>query len=44
MVLMDFAHKFNFDLANTKFAVRKSSALIGGTTSKLNVGEVYTLK
>ncbi len=41
---MDFSQKFAFDIAKTTFMVRKSSALIGGTTSKLNVGEVYTLK
>ncbi len=44
MVLMDFSQKFGFDLAKTTFMVRKSSALIGGTTSKLNIEEVYTLK
>lgn len=44
MVLIDYAHKFNFDLGKTKFCVRKSSALVGGTTAKLNVGEIYTLK
>lgn len=44
MVLVDYSQKFNFDLAKTKFSVRKSSAQVGGTTAKLNVGEVYTLK
>lgn len=44
MVLVDFSNKFNFDLDKTKFGIRKSSALIGGTTAKLNVGEIYTLK
>ncbi len=38
MVLMDFSIKYNFDISKVKFNVRKSSALIGGTTSKLNVG------
>jgi hypothetical protein len=38
MVMMDFAHKFEFDVAKVKFAVRKSSVLIGGTTAKLNLG------
>ncbi len=44
MVMMDYAQKMNFDLEKTKFSVRRSSALIGGTTAKLNVGEVYNLK
>ena len=44
MVLIDYAQKFGFELGKAKFSVRKSSALIGGTSSKLNVGEVYTLK
>lgn len=38
MVMIDYAHKFAFDLEKTKFSVRKSSALVGGTTAKLNVG------
>jgi D-alanyl-D-alanine carboxypeptidase len=31
-------------LGKTKFVAKKSSALVGGTTAKLNVDEVYTLK
>lgn len=44
MVMMDYVHKHNIDMAKTKFCVRKSSAMIGGTTARLNVGQVYTLR
>ena len=35
---MDYVERYGLDITKTKYTVRKSSGMIGGTTAKLNIG------